>query len=102
MLISYVFYLGDGAGNMLTHFHKYFCSNREKDVNPGSEFDKPLADPGHALTSVQLTSSHRDYYVPFFMSGIDVAVRLDHLFKWIAAIDERFDLPCFDPLFDEH
>ena len=44
---------------------------------------------------------YRDDNIPFFVSCIDIAVRLDHVFKWIAPVDDRLDLPRLDQLFDE-
>lgn len=45
---------------------------------------------------------HSDDDVALFVPLIDIAVRVDNLLQRIVSIDDRFDLPCFDKLFDEN
>ena len=46
--------------------------------------------------------AYDDDDIPLFVSSVNISVCLDHLFQGIAPVNDRFDLPRLDQLFDEN
>ena len=59
-----------------------------------------LIIPRSRLFAVLLPYGDDD--IAFFVSRVDVSVRLDHTLQWIAPVDDRFDLSRLDQLSDEN
>ena len=58
-------------------------------------------ESGCGLCGFDIRLIHGDDNIAALVACIDVAVRLDHVFQWIAAVDKCFELSHFNQLFDE-